>query len=144
MEASKVLKHGLKIPGFLGTILLKNLQDLNVVKNNVSFIVIHNKHAVAVYIDESTIDILDPLGFQHSESFSTICSFLSNHLPGKTLRIGPQIQSDTSTKCAKFALVFLYLLSTGYSFVSTLQLYSVDKEQNDDKVQSLFTTFFEL
>ena len=144
MEPSKVLKHGLKIPGFLGTFPLKNLQNLNVVKNKVSFIVVNNQHAVAVYIDELTIDILDPLGFQHSEAFSTICSFLSDHSPGKTLRIGPKIQSDTSSKCAKFALVFLYLRSTGYSFMSTLQLYSHDQERNDDKVQSLFTTFFGL
>ena len=144
MELANIIKHGLGIPKFLGTFLLKDLRSLNVVKNDVGFIIIYNHHAVAVYICENTIDIMDPLGFQSSEAFQPICTFLANHLPGKILRIASRIQSDFSDKCAKFALVFLYLRCTGYSFQSALQLYNLDYVKNDEKVDALFKSFFQL
>ena len=142
MNANKILRYGLEIPCFLGVFQLPDLAKLNVVKNNVGFIVIHDDHAIAVFVTETSIDLLDPLGPQNNKTFIPICKFLSSHLPCKLLRINTKLQADSSSKCAEFCLLFLYLRCNNYSFHATVNLFTCEYDKNDQTVTNLFNMYF--
>jgi hypothetical protein len=142
MEGEKINKYGLKIPCYLGTFIITDLVKLNIVKNDVSLIIIHEQHAIAVYITEQTIDLFDPLGPGNKKVYSPVFKFLKEHLPCKKLNICAKIQADKSNLCAYFALVFLKLRCKGYSFCEVINLFSGDTKKNDEKIISYFDCLF--
>lgn len=143
MDGKDVVRYGSrKIPCFLGVYQLTDLNALNIVKPNVSFIVIEQGHAVAVYITDISIDLFDPLGISNSRIFSPICFFLKNHLPCKKLNINSKIQSEKSSNCAKFCLIYLYLRCKKFSFQETVRLFSCKISENDEIVADLFKKYF--
>ena len=142
MDGKDVLKYGKKIPCFLGVYLLKDVVTLNITKNDVSFIIIHNEHAVAIHITLTTIEVFEPLGFENKVIVEPICTFLKTHLPCKTLYINSKVQSDTSIDCAKYCLLFIYLRCKNYSFYKVLSLFSCDLEHNNIRLNKLFDRFF--
>jgi len=137
-----VLEYGIKIPGFLGVFMVDDLPKINIVKHDISFVVIHHEHAIAVYITENEIDILDPLGPGNFTTFGPLCEFLGTHLPCKLLRMNTKIQSNTSDKCAKFCLTFLFLRRDGESFYESVAKLNCDKPDSDKTVDFLFDQIF--
>ena len=142
MDVNKVLQYGLQIPCFLGVYEFKDLLDINIVKNQLGFIVIHQEHAIAVYITDETIDVLDPLGPSNVDTFGPICEFLATHLPCKRLRINSKIQSDSSNSCALFCLLFLFLRCHGQTFQDIVGAFNCDLEQNEKLVKNMFDSVF--
>ena len=142
MDANDVLRYAIQIPCFLGLFEFKDLLDLNIVKNNVGFIVINNEHAIAVYITDETIDVLDPLGPTNVTTFGPICEFLAIHLPCKRLRMNSKLQSDSSNNCALFCLLFLFMRCHGHSFQDVLNTFNCDLEENDKIVKNMFQSIF--
>ena len=142
MDGSEIKCFGRKIPCFLGVFKLDDLQKLNVVKNHIGFIIIHEGHAVALYTDENYIDVFDSLGLQNKSIISPICIFLKTHLPCKTLRVNTKIQGSGSENCAKYALLYLRLRSRGYSFNQITRLFSCDSVANDKRIRKLFNQCF--
>ena len=142
MERNDILAVGRKITCYLGTFEISELDHLNIVKNDIGFIVIEQEHAVAVYITEKSIEVFDPLGLGNSAVFSPICAFLAEHLPCKSLQISAKFQSDLSNSCAKFCLIFLYLRCHGYPFHTVHNLFSCDLVSNEHKVDALFDSLF--
>ena len=140
MDVNSILRYGVKIPCFLGVYGLSDLLNINIVSNNVGFIVVHNNHSIAVFITETTIDVLDPLGPTNKETFGPICEFLSSHLPCKLLRMNSKLQSDVSEKCALFCLVFLFLRQC-YSFHQSISFFTCDYVKNDETINNLFINF---
>ena len=142
MEARHIQQYGSQIPCFLGVFQLSDLAVLNVVKNNVSFIVIHDNHAIAVNITSTTIDVMDPLGPSNFNTIRPICEFLAIHLPCKLLQMNSKLQSDTSEKCAVFCLLFLFMRCNNYSFQEAVNVFTCDYIDNDRISQEMFNLFF--
>lgn len=143
MDANSIVHYGRKIPCFLGVYELSDMPHINIVSNNIGFIIVHNEHAMAVFITDSTIDVLDPLGPTNKETFGPICEFLSNHLPCKLLRMNSKLQSDDSKKCALFCLLFLFLRCQSYSFHDSISFFTCDYEGNDETIDDIFNRVFE-
>ena len=143
MDANNILRYGVKIKCFLGVFQLADLPLLNIVKNDVGFIVIHQEHAIAVYITDRTIDVLDPLGPSNISTFGPICEFLNAHLPCKLLRMNSKLQSDTSNNCALFCLLFIYLRCHGHSFQEAVNIFTCSVDDNDQVVQKMFGSIFD-
>jgi len=142
MDVNDINSHGLNIPCFLGVFLIADLKNLNIVKNNVALIVVHQGHAIAVHITKTNIEVMDPLGMSNKKIFSPICLFLKNHLPCKKLLINSKIQSDGSDHCAKYCLVYLYLRCNHLSFHKIMLLFSCETNNNDFRVDKLFARYF--
>lgn len=142
MDGAVVKKFGIKIRNFLGVFQMADLEKLNIVKNDIGFIIIHNEHAVAVYTDEYYIDVFDSLGLEDKSILSPICVFLKEHLPCKTLRVNTKVQDSGSNTCAKYALLYLLFRSRGHSFNKIVGLFTCDYSANDKKVKKLFKHFF--
>ena len=141
MDANSILRYGLQIPCFLGVFQLSDLSVLNVVKN-VCFIIIHEEHAIAVNITAETIEILDPLGPTNATTFHPVCQFLETHLPCKLLQMNSKLQSDTSSKCAIFCLLFLFLRCNNYSFQDAVNVFSCNYADNDRIAEEMFNSVF--
>ena len=141
MELEDIVEFGTKIPCFLGVFFPEDLFKLNITKTKIGFICVSDEHAIAVFISDETIEVFDPLGPANA-LFSPLCQFLYNNLPCKTLKISGQIQSDTSSQCAQFCLIFLMLRCLGYDYETIASYYSCDLMANDDKASALFDNLF--
>ena len=142
MNSIEINKFGMKIPCFLGCYSIIQLENVNIVKNNVGFIVINENHAISIYITDTSIDIFDPFGKNNRKVFSPICKFLKEHLPTKTLNFSAKIQAENSDLCAKFCLVFLKLRCEGFSFCEIIANFSTQYSNNDATVIDLFNCLF--
>ena len=142
MDATMINKWGKYIPCFLGTYALNELTQLNIIKNDLSFIVINQGHAIGVLITSQSIDVFDPLGKQNHEVYDPICQFLSTHACSKRINISVKIQADNSDLCATFCLVFLKLRCQGYNFSEVISIFSGKVCENDKKVNQLFKKLF--
>jgi len=147
MDGADVLRHGQKIRCFLGVFELADLAKLNIVKNNVSLIVIHNEHAIAIFCGLDQVEVFDPFGlegrnFGNRQILDVVCGFLKEHLPCKSLRINTSIQSSGSQKCAYFCLVYLFFRCRGYTFGDVVNLFSCNLQENDRRVEELFNLHF--
>jgi hypothetical protein len=142
MNSIDIKKFGSKIPCFLGCYSLKNLETVNIVKNNVGLIVINENHAIAIYITEKSIDVFDPFGNKNSKVFNPICKFLKLHLPTKILNFSAKIQAEKSNLCAKFCLVYLKLRCEGISFCEIIAYFTTELPHNDLIVTRLFKCLF--
>jgi hypothetical protein len=143
MNAQIISKWSKQIPCFLGIYELKDLKYVNIVKNHVSFLVIHKEHAIGIYVDEKSVDIFDPLGVKNFLVYGPIYEFLAVHLPCKKLNLSLKLQSDKSIACAKFCLVFLMLRCQSYTFCEVINLFTIDTEKNEKKIEIFFNCLFQ-
>lgn len=142
MDANVVVKYGKKIKCFIGVFLIEGLKKLTILKPHTCLIVIIKNHAIALRFEQNYIELLDPLGLKNAKILSPVFQFLKRHLPCKKLLVNTKIQSDSSSECAKFSLVFLYLRNHGFSYNDFLNIFSNDFANNDVKIKVYFDKFF--
>ena len=112
------------------------------VNNKVCLIIIHNEHAIAIYVSENTVDVFDALGLTNVKNICPILQFLKKLLPCKSLLLNTEIQGTGSALCAKFCLVFLYLRCQGFAFVDAVSIFTCDTDDNDVLVATYFEKLF--
>ena len=140
MDAASVEKIAKNLPNFGGIFYADQLAHAKVLSYPVSFIIYENAHWSSIYIDFDSIEIMDSAGLMPSEDVNkTLKNFICNLLPGKDFLATPQIQSQDSKACGKFALSFLYFRTlTGMDLSKFCEKFSSDYELNESKINEIF------
>jgi len=141
MFVADVRSYGSKIPYFCGVYNIKDIKLLTVVKYPASFICLYKEHFMAVSITDTHILIFDPLGFRRA-TIKYFKTFLIQNIGTKKFLLSTKIQGGTSTLCGEFCLVFLSLISKGYTFTDFLALFTCKYRVNNKLVSKLFSSLF--
>ena len=140
MDAASVEKIAQSLPNFGGIFYADQLAQVKVVSYPVSFIIYENAHWSSIYIDIDCIEIMDSAGLMPSEDVNkTLKNFICNLMPGKDFLATPQIQSQDSEACGKFALSFLYYRTwTGMDLLKFCEKFSSNYELNESIINKMF------
>lgn len=97
------------------------------------------EHWVAMYVDDKGRGLyfdsygLPPIIPQHLARLRRNCKFYRYSLK--------QLQSDTSSVCGQFCVVFLHLMSSGFSMPQFNRLFSGNVKENDKIVREYYNSF---
>ena len=93
-----------------------------------------------MFIDKHVIEIMDSNGLMSTiKQNKFVREFVCLQSLGKTVYATPQLQSDNSSSCGKFALVFLYYRSIiGSSLCKFAQAFTYNLDQNEKKIKSFY------
>ena len=127
------------LPNFVGIYFARDLDKLAVLDFPSAFLIFHEQHWIALFIDTDLLEIFDPLGFITNKTLDSLHHFLKIQLNKKILHCSPRIQSANSSNCGKFAVCYLYWrLDCQKTLTSFLELFSRDQIANSDIIDSLF------
>lgn len=146
MDAGNVEKETNSLENFVGIFYLNMLPNLKLVSFPCSLIVLTHQHWISIFISDSSIEIMDSMGYISDRKFSKYLQiFLSAHLLDKTLLLTPKIQSDDSNLCALYSVCFLYFrtLSCG-NLCDFCRLFSNDFQENCHIISKLFINLKEI
>lgn len=97
------------------------------------------EHWVAMYVDDKRKGVyfdsygLPPIIPQHLARLRRNCKFYRYNLK--------QLQSNTSDVCGQFCVVFLHLMSSGFTMSRFNSLFSDNLKENDNIVREYYNTF---
>ena len=134
--AESLLQH---LPNFAGIYFARDLDKLALLDFPSAFLIFHDQHWIALYIDTDLIEIFDPLGFITNQTLESLHNFLKIQLHKKILHCSPRVQSANSSNCGKFTVCYLHWrLECQKTLTSFLQLFSRDQIENTDIINTLF------
>ena len=104
----------------------------------------HNQrgsHWIAMYINPQTEtgSLFDPYGVAPEEEFVTYMNTLTN---GRWIYNTVRLQSEYSTTCGQYCVMFVYFKCRGYTFDEFIDLFTTDTVVNDFIVTDLIRTEF--
>ena len=142
MDAEKINALVRNLPNFGGIFDAGQLDRVKILGLPVMLVVNTNSHWLGIYIDISTIEIMDSLGeLQKSMESKELCRFVCAHLLGKKFLSTPQLQSETSDECGKYAVAFLwYRALTDKSLLDFASVFDKNFANNSVKISKIFDT----
>ena len=96
-------------------------------------------HWLALKVDDESLEIFDPLGFEIFNWKSVPCQlleFIHHHSKHKKVLISPRIQSDLSEICALYCCFFIFYRNFN-SFQTLCSLFSETLSENDTRLKLL-------
>ena len=96
-------------------------------------------HWLALKVDDESLEIFDPLGFEIFNWKSVPCQlleFIHHHSKHKQVLISPRIQSDLSEICALYCCFFIFYRNFN-SFQTLCSLFSETLSENDTRLKLL-------
>jgi hypothetical protein len=136
--AENLLQH---LPNFAGIYFARDLDKLALLNFPSAFLIFHEQHWIALFIDSDKIEIFDPLGFITNNTLDSLHHFLKIQLRQKILYCSPRVQSANSSNCGKFTVCYLYWrLECQKTLTSFLELFSRDQIENSTIIDTLFAS----
>ena len=144
VKCSRILKTMCLSPHFIGCFAQDSLSQLDISYPCIFMVNIDSKHEqgshwLAIRIDEKSLEIFDPLGFEIFNWKSVPCQLLEFthfHSLNKKLLISQRIQSDLSEKCALYCCFYAFYRNFT-SFQHLCSLFSSNLGENDQKLKQL-------
>jgi len=105
----------------------------------ICFVTIINKHWVAIWVSNQTIEVYDGLGEKSGLTKNKyFINFLNNNLINRELKLSREIQSINSVLCGQLCVICLTMCSREKTFEEINSIFDCDQENNDVIIHDLF------
>ena len=113
-----------KMKTYGGMFRASDLDKLVICSVPVTIIVHTDDHWMAVYISSKTVEVMDSLGLCRTNINKKIINFICSQIQSKSFYVTPKLQTNDSTLCALYCILFVKLKEDGFTFEKILALFS--------------------
>lgn len=140
MDAEDIEKDVADVDNFGAIVDELQLRTLKILSLPV-YLVIHVKgHWIGIFMNKKCIEIMDSDGYLGTENVSpAVCSFVCAHALGKSLLVTPRLQTNGSSLCGLFVIVFIWFRQwAAKSLCDFVKGFSRDLDRNEKFICELY------
>ena len=140
MDAESVNDVVKNLKNFGGIFTSDQLENVKILDLPVMLIIFDDGHWISIFIDNTNLEIMDSAGFSATDTINKhLCRFLCAHSYGKKLTATPQLQSEKSADCGKYATSFLFFrATTGQGLTKFAKIFTGDFKKNAEIIDEIF------
>ena len=131
MEAENVGKIVKNLHNFGGIYDVCQLENVKILSLPVSIIVHDDGHWLGIFINNTSIEIMDSVGYISQAKSHQIYNFLGIHMKNKKFLVSPILQKSSASSCALYVICFLYYRTISHqSLCHFVNIFTTDMDLN--------------